>query len=121
VINTGQNVTQALQTAFNQIRTTAVSCEYKIPVPTAGAIDFGKVNVQVTGAGGAVTTIGYVGGRASCDATRGGWYYDVDPATGATPTSIIACDATCTQLRGGLTVRVDVVLGCKTIIVEFGR
>src|SRR5262249_5027486 len=63
VINTSQNVTQALQTAFNQIRTTAVSCEYKIPAPTAGAIDFGKVNVQVTGAGGAVTTIGYVSGK----------------------------------------------------------
>jgi Mg-chelatase subunit ChlD len=118
VINTNQNVTQALQAALDQIRTTAVACEYKIPPPTSGAIDFGKVNVQVTSTGGAVTTIGYVRGRAGCDAARGGWYYDVDPDTGGTPTSIIACDATCSQFRGDVTVRVDVVLGCKTIVVQ---
>jgi hypothetical protein len=117
VIDTSQNVTQALQTALNRIRTTAVACEYKIPVPSGGAIDFGKVNVQLTGAGGASTTIGYVNGKASCDPARGGWYYDVDPATGATPTSIIACDATCTQFRSDVAARVDIVLGCKTIVI----
>jgi hypothetical protein len=117
VISTTQNVTQVLTTALNQIRTTAVACEFRIPAPTGGAIDFAKVNVQFTGANGAVTTVGYVGNRAGCDATRGGWYYDVDPATGATPTSIISCDATCTTFRADTTGRVDIVLGCKTYII----
>ncbi len=117
VIDTGQNVTQALQAALNQIRTKAVACEYKIPPATTGTIDFRKVNVQLTGAGGAVTTIGYVTSKTGCDPARGGWYYDVDPATGATPTSIIACGATCTQFRAQATTRVDIVLGCATLII----
>lgn len=117
VINTNQNVTQVLQTALNQIRTTAVACEYKIPPPTVGAIDFGKVNVQFTSGSGAATTIGHVTGKATCDPTRGGWYYDVDPSTGQAPTSIVACDVTCSQFRASAAARVDIVLGCQTIVI----
>jgi hypothetical protein len=117
VINTNQNVTQALQTALDRIRTMAVACEYKIPPATTGTIDFRKVNVQLTGAGGAMTTIGYVNGRAACDPVRGGWYYDVDPATGQSPTSIIVCESTCAQFRGDAAARVDIVLGCATVII----
>ena len=117
VINTNQDVTQALQTALNQIRTMAVACEYKIPAATGTGIDFGKVNVQSTGANGAPTTIGKVANQAACDPTRGGWYYDIDPSTGGTPTSIIACDSTCQKLQGTITVRVDIVLGCQTITI----
>jgi hypothetical protein len=117
VIETAQNVTQALQTALGRIRSTAVACEYRIPPATMGAIDFDKVNVQVTAGGGAVTTVGYVPARPSCDPTRGGWHYDVDPASGATPTAIIACDSTCAQLRGDAGARVDIVLGCQRMVV----
>ena len=117
VIDTNQNVTQVLQTALNQIRTTAVACEYKIPPATGGAIDFGKVNVQFTSGNGPPTTIGHVTGKAACDPTRGGWYYDVDPATGGKPTSIVACDSTCGQFRAATTARVDIVLGCQTIVI----
>jgi hypothetical protein len=117
VIDTSQDVTRALQAALNRIRTTAVACTFQIPPPTMGAIDFNKVNVQVSGAGGAPTTIGYVNGKASCDPIRGGWYYDVDPATGQSPATIIACDATCAQFMSNVTVRVDIVLGCETIVV----
>lgn len=118
VISTNQNVTQVLQTALSQIRTTAVACEYKIPAATAGAIDFGKVNVQFTSSAGATpTTVGYVNGKAGCNATRGGWYYDADPAMGQVPKSIIMCDSTCTQLRAASAGRVDIVLGCQTITI----
>jgi len=117
VIDTSQDVTKALQAALNRIRTTAVACTYQIPPATTGAIDFHKVNVQVSGAGGASSTVGYVNGKASCDPNRGGWYYDVDPATGQTPSTIIACDATCAQFRNDASVRVDIVLGCQTIVI----
>ncbi|HMF44376.1 MAG TPA: hypothetical protein VKQ32_27070 [Polyangia bacterium] len=117
VIDTSQDVTKALQAALNRIRTMAVACSYQIPPATMGAIDFQKVNVQVTGPGGAVSTVGHVNGKASCDPTRGGWYYDVDPATGGTPSLIVACDATCAQLASTATVRVDIVLGCQTIVI----
>lgn len=117
VINTNQNVTAMLQGALNQIRTTAVACEFRVPPATMGAIDFGKVNVQFTGANGAVTTVGYVRDRAGCDPVRGGWFYDVDPATGATPRSIITCDVSCSRFRADAAARVDIVLGCQTIVI----
>ena len=57
--------------------------------------------------------------RASCSTTQGGWYYDVDPSTGATPQTISICDTTCAQMKADPTGRVDILLGCKTInIVE---
>ena len=121
VIDTSQDVTKALQAALNRIRTMAVACTYKIPPPSTGAIDFHKVNVQLTGGNGTTSTIGYVNGKASCDPTRGGWYYDVDPATGQTPTTIIACDATCTQFQSDAAARVDIVLGCQTIVITLAE
>ena len=120
VIDTSQDVTKALQAALNRIRTMAVACSFQIPQATTGAIDFHKVNVQVSGAGGTASTIGHVNGKASCDPTRGGWYYDVDPATGQ-PSTIIACDATCTQLRTDATARIDIVLGCQTIVITLNE
>jgi Mg-chelatase subunit ChlD len=117
VIDTSQDVTKMLQAALNQIRTSAVACTFKIPPASMGAIDFNKVNVQVTPGGGTAGTIGYVKGKASCDPTRGGWYYDVDPATGQTPSTIITCDATCAQLASSATARIDIVLGCQTIVI----
>ena len=114
VIDTGQNVTQALQTALKQVQTKAIACSYKIPPPTHGNIDFGKVNVQFTTGAGDMTTIGHTTSKAAC--TQGGWYYDVDPAVG-TPTEIIACDSTCANFQNDVTGHVDIVLGCMTITV----
>jgi hypothetical protein len=117
IVSTNQNVTRVLGMALNQIRTTAVACEFKIPPATTGTIDLNKVNVQFTAANGAVTTTGYVKAPAGCDPTRGGWYYDVDPATGGTPTSIVSCPASCAQFRADTAGRVNIVLGCQTFVI----
>jgi hypothetical protein len=117
VINLGQNVTQAFVTALNAVRTAALSCEFKVPAATAGqALDYYSVNVQFTPGTGQPVTIGNVKSKAACDARQGGWYYDVDPATG-TPQTISICDTSCTQLRGDAAGRVDVLVGCKTEII----
>jgi hypothetical protein len=120
VINTSQteaDVRQALQTALNQIRTKALACEYKIPPPTTGAIDFGLVNVDYTSGAGAKSTIGNVPNAAACTAAKGGWHYDVDPKVGK-PTSIVACPSTCAQFQADMAGRVDIALGCVTIIIQ---
>lgn len=104
----GQQFAQALE----DIRGQALSCSYSIPEPTEGTLDYGRVNVEFRD-GGNTTTVPYVGDAASCDATLGGWYYDVDPSQG-TPTDIIMCPTTCEAFQaaeGGATV--DVRLGCK--------
>jgi hypothetical protein len=117
VINTGQDVTAALQNALKSVQSKAIACEYQVP---SQGVDFKKVNVQFTnGAGTTVTPIGHapIDGTdgSGCDA-RGGWYYDRDPMSGA-PTKITACPATCTMLQTDLDGKVDVVLGCPTIDV----
>ncbi len=57
-------------------------------------------------------TIYYVVDAAGCDPMTGGWYYDVDPAMGGTPTKIIVCQETCDSF--GLGGQVDIQLGCTT-------
>jgi hypothetical protein len=118
VINTGQNVTQAFLAALNSVRTAALSCEFKVPMAAAGeTLDYYRVNVQYTSGAGQSVTIGNVATKAACDPRKGGWYYDVDPATGAKPSNISICDTSCTQLRDDAAGRVDVLLGCKTEII----
>jgi hypothetical protein len=115
VINTTQNVTQAFVAALNSIRTAALSCQFKVPQAAPGAmLDYYSVNVQYTSGAGQTVTIGNVANKAACSATKGGWYYDVNPSGGAAPQNISICDTTCTQLRGDAAGRVDVLLGCKT-------
>jgi hypothetical protein len=120
VISTGQNVTQSFLAALNAVRTRAVGCSFRVPAPKPGAgqLDYRRVNVSFTAGGGQTMTIGYVPNKASCDPVKGGWYYDVDPAGGATtPQTINACDATCNQFKADAAGRVDVLLGCTTVVV----
>ncbi|WP_437630330.1 VWA domain-containing protein [Sorangium sp. So ce854] len=113
-IDTSTDVTQAFLDALTAIRGQSLACEYQVPAPSAGqTLDYGTLNVEHTRPqAGDPTTIFYVSDEASCDAAAGGWYYDVDPATGGTPTKIVMCPATCTQFREGGQVALRV--GCKT-------
>jgi len=106
------DVTNVLQSALNTVRSSTLACQYKIP--SGVAVDFGKVNVQFTPGSGSPTPIGYVPTKGDCG-SKLGWYYDVDPATGGTPTVINACDASCTKFQGDSGGHVDILLGCKTI------
>ena len=117
VINQQQNVEQLFLSALNSVRTSALSCQFKVPAPTAGQmLDYYAVNVQFTSGAGQTVTIGNVKNKAACDARQGGWYYDVDPANG-TPQNISICDTSCAQLQGDPAGRVDVLLGCKTTFI----
>jgi hypothetical protein len=53
------------------------------------------------------------GSAAACDAVKGRWYYDVDPATGK-PTKVILCPATCSKVQADPAGSVNVVQGCTT-------
>ncbi len=117
VINPTDDLNRRLQDAFNQIRTLAVPCAFTIPQPRTGVLDYGKVNVHVT-ASARDEDLPYVRDAAGCDPTRGGWYYDADPATGGAPTRVQVCEASCKALEGDETARVDLRFGCKTLIVN---
>ena len=116
IVSTAGNVTQQFQQALEAIRGQALPCEYAVPKPEAGTPDYEKVNVQYTDGAGQQSILGYKASAQACDAA-GGWYYDVSPAGGAEPTKIILCPATCDAVKKGTgAAKVDVLLGCKTIV-----
>ncbi len=73
-----------------------------------------KINVTFTEKGGAQTVLPYAKSAGACD-SKGGWYYDADPATGH-PGKIILCASTCESIKTKGTGKVDLLLGCKTIV-----
>jgi hypothetical protein len=99
----------ALSAAMNQIRGSALPCDYALPKNTT---DPKKVNVDFTPSNGTTTRLVYVGDAASCDPVKGGWYYD----NAQTPTRIIVCSQTCDSFKKDSKGRVDIVLGCGTVI-----
>jgi hypothetical protein len=118
LVNANRNVAQSFLAALDEIRATAVACEIKMPTTSPqGAIDYDDVNVRFTSGGGQEITIPNVADAAACSPTQGGWYYDVDPTKGV-PTRILTCDRTCALLRGDSKGRLDIVVGCKTIVIK---
>jgi hypothetical protein len=104
--------------ALAAIRGSALTCEFRIPAPTMGAIDYTKVNVRfMTAAGG--DDLVYVGSAAGCasatagNANKVGWYYDVDPSKG-TPATIKVCDTTCGRFKAEAGGAVQLRFGCRT-------
>jgi len=109
------DLTQRLQQSLDQIRGAAIACEFSIPTPQMGAIDFNRVNVRHTGAGGTEDLL-YVETADKCDPMRGGWYYDVPPGRG-TPSRILVCDASCSRFKMDATAKVDLLFGCATRVI----
>jgi hypothetical protein len=115
IINTSQDVTTGFLDALNAIRTTALACEYAVPQPEMGQqLDYNAVNVRFTRGNGQVATVPYSGGTAQSCTDKGGWYYDVDPAAGGTPTKIEICPVSCNTLKSDTKGQVNILLGCKT-------
>jgi hypothetical protein len=98
--------------ALNKIRGTALQCAYTLPDSMGRMIDIKKVNVRYT-PGGSTTSevIPKVANEADC-AMRDGWYYDNEAA----PTRIIVCPATCDRFSRDTKGKVEIEVGCATII-----
>ncbi|HEY3352112.1 MAG TPA: hypothetical protein VGQ83_02600 [Polyangia bacterium] len=116
MVDTGGNVTQQFLAALNAIRGQALGCTYQIPPPgDGGAPDYGKVNVQYTpGSGGGAELVPQVADQAHCPASGDAWYYDNPTA----PTQIILCAATCSTVMPDTSGEVDVLIGCKTQVID---
>jgi len=117
IVDTGTNVSTEFLRALNAIRFAALACEYQLSPDPSGLVDFGQVNVRHVNASNKVAYVPYVGIPFRCDSARGGWYFDVDPAMGV-PTQVRTCPATCSLLRSDPGGRVDLIFGCKTIVID---
>jgi hypothetical protein len=117
VLEANRDLTRLLQEAFNEIRSLTVACEYAIPRPERGVVDFGKVNVHLQSAM-IDEDIPYVASADRCNPTRNGWYYDADPASGGTPTRVVLCPAACKGIQNDARSKVELRFGCKTRLVD---
>jgi hypothetical protein len=98
--------------ALNKIRGAALACAYAIPDSMGRMVDITKVNVRYTPGGSTMSVvIPKVGSAAEC-ASRDGWYYDDN----ANPTRILMCDATCQKFSMDTKGKVEIEMGCATII-----
>lgn len=96
---------QELSAAIDSIRTQALSCEYPLEhVAGAGAVDPGRVNVVYTDGSGAESVLP--------ESATDGWSYD-DPAN---PHEVILRGATCDRVKADRNGKVDIVLGCETVL-----
>ncbi|HEY3494240.1 MAG TPA: vWA domain-containing protein [Polyangiaceae bacterium] len=94
-----------------------IPCTFEVAAfspPSGQAVDFGKVNVTLTGTDDMATTIGQVANADACPDDVPAWYYD-NPAS---PQSIElcqnACDLVSNATRGA---RVNVVVGCQDTVI----
>jgi hypothetical protein len=117
IVDASQNVTMQFLEALNTIRGAKLSCEFQVPkADSTGDVDFGRVNVDFS-TGATTTRIPRVADQSACNATRGGWYYDVDPSVGE-PTRIIVCPSNCETFQTADNASVQIELGCLTEIIE---
>jgi hypothetical protein len=92
--------------AINQIKASALTCDYKIPAaPSGETFDRSKVNVQHVPLGSTPATIGY---NQACTGGTG-WRYDDTN----NPTRILLCDASCDGVKAK-PGKVDILFGCAT-------
>jgi len=108
VISTGGDVGQEFLDALNEIRDSAVSCEFQLDAEAA--LDLGRVNLRMSDAAGASIDLANVGDVGACGSDQG-WYY-VNDETGV-PRQISVCPRTCDEFRTeGITAELEI--GCAT-------
>lgn len=104
------NVQTEFQNALSKVRGQALPCEYEIPAKVSGGeVDPGFVNVLLSLNGMPDVVLAQ---DASCAGE--GWKYD----NAANPTRIIFCDASCQAIKKSASAKVQILLGCKTQVVN---
>ena len=98
---------EAIGAALAQIRERALSCRIRIPQPTQGEIDYGKINL--TWKATPSSALERLPQSAACDELRG-WRYD-DPDR---PSYIELCSHACDEVDASTTGELQVVVGCST-------
>lgn len=106
----GADAAAALKSALDSIRTTYLNCNIPIPTSKTGApVDPSKVNVNYINGSGTTTALGRSDG---CSSVKPSWQYD----SPTSPTQIQLCPTACSTAQQDPNGKVQVVLGCSTII-----
>lgn len=94
--------------AMNKIRKIALPCEYDIPQPPSGKIDYGTGQVVVSaGKPPTATALAKVNGSAACG-NQQAYYYD----SSSPPKQLVLCPTACDAVKTGDGSRVDFIYQC---------
>lgn len=116
IVDQTQDVTKQLLGALAEIRSGSLACEYALPSsPQGQSLDFDSVNVQLTLSDHSTKNLLYVKSLDQCAKAALGWYYDIDPAGGGTPTKINICPDSCNNVRAQSGATLQIQLGCATL------
>lgn len=112
-VGAGTAAQQGLVDALEAVRTGAIGCEYILPTPSQGALDYESVEVRYTpGGNDPVQTMRKVASKGDCGQQTGGYYYD-DPAN---PTRVVLCPASCGIVRDAPEeAKVELFFGCISV------
>lgn len=108
VIDTGGDVPAALLQALNQIRDTAVRCQFQLSAQATLAPD--QLNLRLSELSGSITELSNVGDASACGEDQG-WYYT--RSVDGTPTQIEVCPSTCLRLSA-TDVSAQLQVGCPS-------
>jgi hypothetical protein len=116
IVDPGADVTTQLLEALDEIRAGTLRCELQVPTaPEGQTLDYDRVNIELS-VGNDIRTLLYVRNPDGCADVELGWHYDVDPATGGTPSAIQICENSCGEVQAqGSEATLEVRLGCATI------
>jgi hypothetical protein len=102
------NLSMDLAAALKAVSGQALTCEFE--VPQGADADLNAVNVDYTpGNGGAVVPI-LKDDSAPCDQGADGWQYAQND------TKIVLCGSICSTVKNDSKAKIDIVLGCQTIV-----
>ena len=94
------------------VEQTSLPCEWEIPAAPIGQVfDRDKVNVRFS-AGSTSNTFVRVPSSATC--IDNGWHFDDAQA----PKRLIACPAACERIKAAPDAKIDVLLGCATLLPQ---
>jgi hypothetical protein len=109
-MTTSQDFAGDLRKALGTITGKALTCTFDVPIGPAGVpVDRNKVNVNFTPGGSAPVAI-LQDNTAPCDQGADGWQYSDND------TKITLCGPTCAKVKADPLGRIDIVLGCITVI-----
>jgi hypothetical protein len=109
-LSSGSTLATDLNNALAAISKETLGCEYDVPTPQSGTLDYNKVNVIYKPSGGAEQTVPQDNSKACDQAT--GWQYSADKQ------KIILCGSVCSAVKADSTGSVSIALGCGTIVAR---
>jgi hypothetical protein len=102
----------SLLAALEAIRTSALACEYELPLVDGALPPLDDVRVSTRlGNGGTADAVGQVASAEAC-AGNAGWFFDNPAGGSAMPTKILLCPASCAPLVATPDNHLDVAINC---------